>query len=364
MNTLGWALLAAFGYVVGGSVVWFKKGWSARSIEMLVAISTGLLLSLALGGMIPYGMSESSSLAPWILVGMLTAFGFHWWHAYYLSKKKKAENYHGAAWRVLSGMGIHAYFEGVALGAGFHVDAQFGILVLVALLLHKIPEGVAISTLVMAEFSERKKAIGSTVVLGISTILGTITAFWLVGLPWMNEQLSSISLLFSAGIILYVAGTELWPIVNKVRNVKNLSFFLSGVLLYYLLSLGSALIAPHHSHHQAQANEGDSHSSTTHSHHQVQPVEIPQGTPIPTVLLHVSKDSVSGWNVYLETTHFQFVPQRLNDPVNIGEGHAHLYIDGKKVARLYSPWYHLNKSACFLSLSGAEDRSGSYCCGK
>jgi zinc transporter ZupT len=326
-------------------VVWFKKDWSPRSLSMLVAISTGLLLSVAIAGMIPHGMSESPTLAPWILIGMLTAFGFHWWHAHSSSSKEKPDGNQGAAWRVLSGMGIHSYFEGVALGAGFHADPHFGMLVFLALLLHKIPEGVAVSTLVMAGFSERKKAIVSSIVLGILTIFGTVTAMWLVDLPWMNGQISSIALLFSAGIILYVAGTELWPIVNQTRNWKNLSFFLSGILLYYILGWGSTLIAPihDHMHHDVEAVAEDSHSFyTDHHHHAIQPVEIPKGIPVPTVSLHVYKDSESGWNLYVQTTNFQFAPEHVNAPGKIGEGHVHLYVDGVKVARLYGPWYHLN----------------------
>ena len=27
----------------------------------------------------------------------------------------------------------------------------------------------------------------------------------------------------------------------------------------------------------------------------------------------------------------------------MGEGHAHLYIDGEKIARIYGPWYHVGK---------------------
>jgi len=43
----------------------------------------------------------------------------------------------------------------------------------------------------------------------------------------------------------------------------------------------------------------------------------------------------------LSTENFEFVPKAAGyDPVS-GQGHAHLYIDGQKVARLYSHWYHI-----------------------
>lgn len=65
----------------------------------------------------------------------------------------------------------------------------------------------------------------------------------------------------------------------------------------------------------------------------------------PTVDLSVTKDVVGGWNVHVETTNFAFAPELVNTTPVAGKGHAHLYVDGVKVARLYGPWYHLASPA-------------------
>ncbi|MBA4495381.1 ZIP family metal transporter [Paenactinomyces guangxiensis] len=349
-GALGWTLLAALGYVVGGSLIWFKKEWSHRGLSVLVAISTGLLLSVAVGGMIPHGLSESPTMAFWILIGMLVAFGFQRWQAHRASKPENKKGSHmSAIWSVLTGMGIHAYFEGVAIGAGFHAGPEFGMTVLLAILLHKIPEGAAISTLVMAELKERKKAIASALILGFSTVLGAGTTLWLVKASWMHDQLSPISLLFSAGILLYIAGTELWPLLNQTGNRQSIISFLSSVLAYFLLAWAGTFIAPDHHHSsqdvQAAKNHPSSSADSHQHHHAVQPVVIPNGTVPPAVSLQVKKDSESGWNIHIQTKHFRFAPEHLNEPTRMGEGHAHLYVNGKKAARLYSPWYHLQELA-------------------
>lgn len=65
--------------------------------------------------------------------------------------------------------------------------------------------------------------------------------------------------------------------------------------------------------------------------------------PVPTVQLEVVEDAKSGFNVHVETTDFIFAPEKVNDTeTESGEGHAHIYVDGVKVARLYGPWYHLD----------------------
>jgi len=76
--------------------------------------------------------------------------------------------------------------------------------------------------------------------------------------------------------------------------------------------------------------------------HQHKRIEIPPSQPIPTVNLVVHPDKMQGWNLEVKLTNFRFAPERVNTNSVTTEGHAHLYIDGKKVTRLYSSWYYLS----------------------
>ncbi len=70
-------------------------------------------------------------------------------------------------------------------------------------------------------------------------------------------------------------------------------------------------------------------------------IEMASVAEKPSVELIVEEDNHSGWNLYLDTSNFQFSPEDCGEEHVEGFGHAHLYINGQKVARLYSPWYHL-----------------------
>lgn len=48
-----------------------------------------------------------------------------------------------------------------------------------------------------------------------------------------------------------------------------------------------------------------------------------------------------GFNLRLETENFIFTPQNVDGDPIAGEGHAHLYIDDVKIARIYGEWHHL-----------------------
>ncbi len=70
--------------------------------------------------------------------------------------------------------------------------------------------------------------------------------------------------------------------------------------------------------------------------------EVPAGTPAPKVTVHALKDSNGGWNLHLQTENFKFTPANAGQSDVLGEGHAHLYANGKKIGRVYGEWSHVS----------------------
>jgi len=71
------------------------------------------------------------------------------------------------------------------------------------------------------------------------------------------------------------------------------------------------------------------------------PFDVTDSPMRPDVQLTVEPDKHAGWNIQVTTTNFRFTPDRTGTEPVAGEGHAHLYLDGNKVARMYGPWYHI-----------------------
>lgn len=61
----------------------------------------------------------------------------------------------------------------------------------------------------------------------------------------------------------------------------------------------------------------------------------------PAVDLQLFPLAGGGYNLRVQTLNFTFTPQNIDTEPVPGEGHAHLYVDGVKIARLYGEWYHL-----------------------
>lgn len=100
-----------------------------------------------------------------------------------------------------------------------------------------------------------------------------------------------------------------------------------------------------HQHGQEHAHQqGHGHAQQhgqEHGHHQM--LDLLADGDAPSLSLSAEPDEVGGWNLHVMAENFRFAPEKVNTAHQAGEGHAHLYVDGKKVARLYGPWHHLGK---------------------
>ena len=82
-----------------------------------------------------------------------------------------------------------------------------------------------------------------------------------------------------------------------------------------------------------------------HGHGEHRTRDVPPGTPTPTLSLKAVKDSIDGYNLRLVVSGFRFSPEAEGRDSDAVEGHAHLYVNGKKLARLYGHWTHLPRAA-------------------
>lgn len=78
-----------------------------------------------------------------------------------------------------------------------------------------------------------------------------------------------------------------------------------------------------------------------HGGHSHGTLEVAAGQPVPTVDLIIHPDAQRGWNLEVQVEHFSFAPTTVNESNTQTEGHAHIYINGEKLTRLYGSWYYL-----------------------
>jgi zinc transporter ZupT len=139
-----------------------------------------------------------------------------------------------AAYTAIGGLSIHTFFDGVSVAAAFVVDRKVGLMVFVAVLLHKVPEGFTAASIMLASGRTPARALAATLIIGAATLAGVLC----VALMQARAKEAVVyALPFSAGVTLYVAASDLIPEVNHLEHKNpfvSLVVFV-GVALFYAL---------------------------------------------------------------------------------------------------------------------------------
>lgn len=177
-------------------------GWSN-------ALAAGLMLGAAYALMV----AEVDRISPAGIVGVVLGMAFvNRLHAASgtsdmdLNRTDGTEPEYG--YQVLLINAFHAGSEGVAIGAAFSVSVPFGVFMALAIAVHNIPEGMVLTSILLARKVRLLDAAGLAVATNASQVLMAIVVFALAGaapglLPW--------ALGFAAGSLVYLVMAELLP---------------------------------------------------------------------------------------------------------------------------------------------------------
>lgn len=80
----------------------------------------------------------------------------------------------------------------------------------------------------------------------------------------------------------------------------------------------------------------NAHTNGATSIHEIEQASAPKAS------LKITKDPTGGFNVQVVTSNFVWRPEMASMKHVPGEGHAHVYLDGRKIMRIYNNWFHLN----------------------
>jgi zinc and cadmium transporter len=233
--------LAAGGNLLGGFLIAGRKRPQIRFLRQLMAIGAGFLLAVVLLEVVPevseqWGETFGTAMG-WMLGGYLLlqlaehtiAPHFHFGEEIHHREMHKR----GVAGRALLGLSIHAFFDGVVIAAGLLTSYRLGMVLFLAVLLHKIPEGFTIASIMLSAGRDRKAAWNATLLIAIATMAGIL-------MVTVTQPAIRYALPFSAGVTLYVAASDLIPEVNHAhdhqteeRGIPASIFVFAGVALFY-----------------------------------------------------------------------------------------------------------------------------------
>jgi zinc transporter ZupT len=224
--------IAALADVAGGLILVRARGVE-RYLRYFVALGAGFLMSTAMIEMAPESLRLNPRLAPVLIMAGYCAVHLleHTINAHFhFGEETHAGEFVSGhtSYSVLGGLSVHALFDGVAIGSGFVVSNWLGWLIFLAILLHKMPEGFTMASVMLASGRSRKTAFYSAVALAAATLVGVLVIELVPS--WL-----SFGLPISAGVAIYVAATDLVPEVNREPGIRMALVFFAGVAAFLVL---------------------------------------------------------------------------------------------------------------------------------
>lgn len=114
-----------------------------------------------------------------------------------------------------------------------------------------------------------------------------------------------------------------------------------GLVVGVLVS--GALLNDEHSHEMdiptsMESHDHDHGDMMMHDHAGVAVLDV---AAAPAIELLAEPDTKSGYNLRLMTSNFTFSPEAVGGENIDKQGHAHIYVNDVKIARVYSEWVHV-----------------------
>ena len=230
--------LASFSTLLGLIPSYFKQQENTL-ISSSLAFSAGVMITISLISLIPeacsYFITGHNNILTflWILIFVITGI--------FLSTiiDKKIETYipnnnlYKLGIMSIIALALHNIPEGITTFVSTTTNIKLGIKLSLAIALHNIPEGISIAIPIYYATKSHFKAFLYTFISGIFELLGAILAYLFLAQNLNNFTLGII-LSLTSGIMIYIAIYELIPTSYKYKKTKTsfLAFVFGTIIMF------------------------------------------------------------------------------------------------------------------------------------
>ena len=218
---------------------------SSKRLIQFTAVGAGVLIASAFLVIIPEGMEimEQNAVEPSIL-GMAILGGFALMlileifglpHAVHHDEDKDL-----LGLSATFGLLIHGAVDGLAVGASISSSTETGLIVFVAIMLHKGPAAFGLSSFLQHIKIDKQKSQLYLLMFAISSpIMAIATFFILKDTTLATDENIGLALMFSAGTFIYVATVDVLPEVHSHEHGHDSSvkYVILGMVLIFVTTL-------------------------------------------------------------------------------------------------------------------------------
>jgi zinc and cadmium transporter len=222
--------------IAGGALPLLVR-WSREGLRWALSLAAGAMLGAAFVHMLPEAFRIVGFWASGVvLLGFLALYVLERFLAVHACEVGDCD-VHVMGKKAFLGLALHALTEGVALGASLH-ETRLGLLVFLAVLLHKAPSSFSLSVILLHEGYSRGRILlmnaGFIAFLPLGALL-----YYAAGEALREPALHGAALAFSGGTFLHIALTDILPEVHREAKGRAAQLFLllAGAGLMFLTTL-------------------------------------------------------------------------------------------------------------------------------
>jgi zinc transporter ZupT len=244
-----------------GLILHLSKKINTTLLTGLIALGAGSMLALSLTHILPEALEQSeyaiyAFLAGFIIIYLIEELLTPHSHDHkHLDHVHEDPHEHFDHIVIVSCIAIffHTVFDGLGIRASFGLSEALGYSVLIGVAIHQIPVSLSLAALFRKSHFSKQIQILGIILFALAAPIGYILSDLLI--DHLDTSLTSLITAFAGGSLLYIATSDLLPVIHSTTKKKYLmiSLFLIGVI-----GMSSAHLLEGHEHDEGHEIHGES----------------------------------------------------------------------------------------------------------
>ncbi len=239
MNTKAFILTTLAGLsTLLGTIPIFLKIKTNKILVSALSFASGVMITVSIIDLIPESinyLNQTFKIVPTILISsifIVSGIIISMTIDKYINTKREGEIYKVGIISMIAII-LHNIPEGIATYLSSENNFKLGLSLTIAIALHNIPEGISIAVPLYYAKKSRGKALLYTLSSALSEPLGAILAYLFLS-KIMNNTIMGLLMAIIAGIMIQISLYELLPTSFKYKNKKQTIIYLIIGILFML----------------------------------------------------------------------------------------------------------------------------------
>ena len=232
---------------LGGFMIFLKQRYSQKDIDFMLNLAAGVMLSASFFSLLVPAMGKILTFDPdvhvagfWYALAVFTGVALVWILNAILPHEHNNMGHHGphfslrAAWLFIIAITLHKLPEGLAVGVAFSAeDFMNPDSLVIGIALHNIPEGLTIAISLVAANCSKLKAATTALLIGLVQPLGAIIGLLTMG---FSDKIVPLGMAMAGGTLLFVVINEILPETYGTKQTERSAFavFVGFIFMTYL----------------------------------------------------------------------------------------------------------------------------------